>query len=183
MQTEFVVYKKFRCKELFCSSCGEAQFVRLSRIKDNYTCQKCSVILKNKRVKNHCKVCDVILDEKTEKVYSGKRVGVICSSCFKLQESRKRTEQKEKVIGLLGKKCACCGESHIEFLTVDHINNDGKVQRANNRKFSGDKFYKWILKNWPDLDYDLQLLCWNCNEAKQIYGKCPHKGSNFAPKN
>lgn len=74
-----------------------------------------------------------------------------------------------KVLFHYGMICACCGEKNIEFLTIDHINNDGNEQR---KTFKTD-FYIWIIKN--NYPYDLQVLCQNCNSAKNIYGYCPHK--------
>lgn len=71
---------------------------------------------------------------------------------------------RKKVFDRYGRVCRCCGESREEFLTIDHINNDGKNDRSN--------FYKTIVKlGFPD---NLQTLCWNCNHAKYIYGTCPH---------
>src|SRR5881396_3810055 len=32
-------------------------------------------------------------------------------------------------IGAYGGKCACCGETTFEFLTIDHVRNDGKQHR------------------------------------------------------
>lgn len=58
------------------------------------------------------------------------------------------TDIREQVITAFGGKCQCCGETDHRFLTLDHING---------RK---DKF---------------QILCFNCNCAKGIYGICPHQ--------
>lgn len=73
-------------------------------------------------------------------------------------------------------KCACCGESEIKFLMLDHINNDGNVQRRRlfgENKSSG-RFYSWLIKNnFPE---GYQVLCANCNWGKQMNnGICPHK--------
>ncbi len=71
-------------------------------------------------------------------------------------------------------QCNCCNVTGIEFLCIDHINNDGNKQRKEFKSISS--FYSWIIKNnYPDT---LQILCWNCNSAKQIYGICPHKVIN-----
>jgi hypothetical protein len=71
---------------------------------------------------------------------------------------------RKEVFDYYGRVCKCCGENREEFLTIDHINNDGKKDRSN--------FYKKIVKlGFPD---DLQTLCWNCIHAKHIYGVCPH---------
>jgi hypothetical protein len=68
-------------------------------------------------------------------------------------------------------KCACCGESNIKFLTIDHINNDGNEMRKIHGV--GYKFLKWLEKmNYPD---GFQILCMNCNWGKsQNNGVCPH---------
>jgi len=70
-------------------------------------------------------------------------------------------------------KCACCGEAVIEFLTIDHMDDNG----AENRKITGhgSKFYKWLVKNnFPE---GYQVLCYNCNcgRAKTKDKICPHK--------
>jgi len=78
---------------------------------------------------------------------------------------------RELVLKEYGNKCNCCGEAYAEFLTVDHINNDG----AEHRKNLGSKsmLYKWLKKNNFPKD-NFQLLCMNCNFSKGMYGYCPH---------
>lgn len=66
-------------------------------------------------------------------------------------------------------KCACCGETHLEFLAFDHINGGGN---AHIRSINRYKLGQWLRKhNYPE---GYQILCHNCNMAKGIYGKCPH---------
>lgn len=65
-------------------------------------------------------------------------------------------------------KCACCGESHIEFLTIDHIKGNGAEHRkqitGDSRKCSGHHMYQWLIKNhFPE---GFQVMCSNCNVAK-----------------
>lgn len=70
-------------------------------------------------------------------------------------------------------KCACCGESHIEFLTIDHINNDG----AEHKNKLGHKYRGSILQNIFSKGFkasDYQILCLNCNTSLGGYGYCPH---------
>lgn len=72
--------------------------------------------------------------------------------------------------------CACCGEKHIEFLTIDHINNDG----AEHRKkigLGGGATYGWLVKNNYPKGY--QVLCFNCNCAIGVHGYCPHKPKDW----
>lgn len=84
---------------------------------------------------------------------------------------------KQEIINHYGGKCACCGITDPFFLSVDHINNDGYLERRGKiRRYrpSGYFLYKRIIKaNFPN---DLQILCFNCNIAKQHNkGICPHK--------
>jgi hypothetical protein len=70
--------------------------------------------------------------------------------------------------------CSCCGEKHEEFLSIDHINNDG----ADHRRMIGGRntIYRWLTNN--DFPPGFQVLCMNCNFAKgHNSGGCPHKKS------
>lgn len=81
-----------------------------------------------------------------------------------------KKDERLLVLDHYGRMCRCCGEKFIEFLVIDHINNDGNIQR---KKFKVD--YRWIIKNkYPK---DLQVLCHNCNASKSIYGYCPHNST------
>lgn len=67
-------------------------------------------------------------------------------------------------------QCACCRESHYEFLAIDHINGGGNIER---KREHTTKIYSFLKrKNYPD---GYQILCHNCNMAKGLYGLCPHK--------
>lgn len=100
----------------------------------------------------------------------------LCLAC----RERARTSAREsyrrlrlKVIALYGGACTCCGETESDFLTLDHINNDGAVQRRQqHRVAAGSAFYKRVLRERPT---DVQVHCYNCNCAKGHYGICPHK--------
>lgn len=65
--------------------------------------------------------------------------------------------------------CNCCGESIYQFLTVDHINNDG----AEHRRKIGYNLCHWLVKN--DYPKGFKILCMNCNWGKRVTGTCPHK--------
>ncbi len=74
------------------------------------------------------------------------------------------------VLDAYGGCCACCGESTSEFLTIDHIANDGFAHRK--RVGGGYSMYLWLKRNqFPE---GVQVLCHNCNMAKGFYGSCPH---------
>ena len=90
---------------------------------------------------------------------------------------RKRHEYsaavRNTVLEHYGKVCSCCGERNTKFLTIDHMNNDGYVQRRLDKsKRAGS--YGWIIKS--GFPTDLQVLCFNCNSGKALNGGvCPHK--------
>jgi hypothetical protein len=70
-------------------------------------------------------------------------------------------------------QCSCCKEKEQGFLTIDHINNDGAEHRRKIQRGGGVGFYYWLkTNNFPD---GFQVLCFNCNISKSLYGRCPHK--------
>jgi hypothetical protein len=109
--------------------------------------------------------------------------GRYCVRCKERNRERDKTRDrkgelrrlKSKIMNHYGDcRCACCGESNIEFLQIDHIHNDGaKHRREIGIKRHGVAFYKWLLKNaFPP---GFKVLCANCNMAKGFYGECPHE--------
>jgi hypothetical protein len=114
----------------------------------------------------------------------------ICTSCFKDKaksgksqcpkcidyQRRYAREEKWIVINAYGGKCACCGESGIEFLQIDHIHGEGRKHREQIKK-DGIAFYRWLFKNrFPK---GFQVLCANCNSAKGTQAECPHKAKEL----
>lgn len=76
-------------------------------------------------------------------------------------------ELKAEVIARYGGRCACCGESALAFLTIDHVHNDGNAHRSAGQRYSGVFIYRWLkARGFPD-DGRYQVLCYNCNCAKQ----------------
>lgn len=90
----------------------------------------------------------------------------------KIHKSQKEYSSRIRIAAfeVYGKKCVCCGESDIRFLTLDHINGGGTQHRL---RIKQANICKWLkANNYPD---GFQTLCYNCNCAKGIYGKCPHE--------
>lgn len=78
-----------------------------------------------------------------------------------------RLSLKEKAFLKLGGECVSCKEREIEFLTVDHVNNDGADHRKKLRGAglsSTDAILREIRDGKETRAY--QLLCWNCNFRK-----------------
>lgn len=85
---------------------------------------------------------------------------------------RARRKRRAEVIARYGGKCACCGEDHLEFLAIDHVNGGGTAHRREVGK--GDVFYKWLkAAGYPTEGY--RVLCHNCNLSLGFYGYCPHQ--------
>ena len=81
-----------------------------------------------------------------------------------------RENIKKQVFDHYGRICRCCGETIEQFLTIDHINGNGRQHI----KEAGMPLYHWIVKHsFPE---DLRTLCWNCNCGRRINGGiCPHE--------
>jgi hypothetical protein len=73
--------------------------------------------------------------------------------------------------------CACCGERHLDFLSLDHVNGGGTGHRR--RLHGTTNLYRWIIKNGFPAGY--QILCMNCNFAKGRFGECPHTREKASP--
>jgi hypothetical protein len=70
--------------------------------------------------------------------------------------------------------CSCCNENTFEFLTIDHIDNNGSKHRKEIGN-DGVSIISWLINN--DFPEGFQILCYNCNcaRSKQIDKICPHK--------
>lgn len=70
-----------------------------------------------------------------------------------------------------GPSCRCCGEERMEFLSLDHINNDGAAHRREIGR--GKPLAVWCRANGYPAGF--QVLCFNCNFAKGHFEECPHE--------
>jgi len=79
---------------------------------------------------------------------------------------------RNEMLDHYGRKCACCGEKHVEFLTLEHVNRDGSAHRK--EVGGGANTYRDLKrKGWPKKGF--KVLCMNCNWAVRRGGVCPHK--------
>lgn len=93
---------------------------------------------------------------------------------FRLLNKTYRENVKRMVLKHYGDKCACCDETESEFLTIDHVNNDGAAHRKE-LGVSSVRIHRWLKKN--NFPPGFQILCMNCNFAKghHFTHTCPHK--------
>lgn len=94
-------------------------------------------------------------------------------------QARYNRRLKEQVVDAYGGRCSCpggCPITDIEFLTLDHSQNDGKADRESIGMTT--RLFRWLIKNgFPKDRY--RLLCYNCNFARAKnwrHGfRCPHE--------
>jgi hypothetical protein len=163
--------KRKRFEAGLCVNCGKRERRSCYR-----TCEVCAAVnkdrirdrLKKLKMLGLCSVCG-----------SNKRVRGRgrCSRCADVYAGHARRYQQQKKLTVLTHysgsppKCQCCGERVIQFLTIDHVNNDGHAHRR--AGFAGGALYGWIIgNNFPS---GFQVMCWNCNCGKSVnMGVCPH---------
>lgn len=173
----------------YCSrSCYSKYRISISKnlISSGRICTSCKIhkdaecfyfLKKYEKLSSECRECVVLRSTK----YAQENRDRVLKKCRQYyyankEKSNNRNKERNKAIRKAifdhyGGKCICCGEIEDTFLTIDHINNDGNVQRKT--QSSGGMFYRWIMKNnYPD---NLQILCWNCNHGKYKIGMCPHQ--------
>ena len=79
---------------------------------------------------------------------------------------------RAKAIQVYGGKCACCGETNLAFLCIDHIRGGASQNRQQN-------LYTEMREAVLNPDHDTyQVLCANCNMAKERAEGCPHQDPN-----
>lgn len=125
---------------------------------------------------------------KAQREYRRKHIiAGLCSDCPKKPAKGKRKclrclargnqcikNKRLKALEAYGNKCNCCGEPNLDFLTFDHVNNDGYKRRPRNG-YNGTNIYYWLAdNNYPK---SIQVLCYNCNcgRARRKDKICPHK--------
>ena len=109
--------------------------------------------------------------------YNGQKARVIGAEFGNTMKYRRRA--KLTVLSAYSNgamKCACCGASYIEFLTIDHIDGGGAKHRRSlgngNISNGGSALYAWLIKEGFPPGY--RVLCQNCNFSIGVFGYCPH---------
>jgi hypothetical protein len=85
-----------------------------------------------------------------------------------------KRKYKIDVIKHYGGECYCCGEKNISFLSVEHINNNGKEHGTAKNRHKGEALYRYLFAN--NFPIGISIACFNCNIGRQNNGGvCPHK--------
>jgi hypothetical protein len=174
-QKKYHRIKKWRLSRGFCRSCGGKKFVegktecvdclgkRSQKGKKRYIEHEKEKKEQERQCRKQLGLCVRCGEEKDD---NGK---LSCSRCLVHCQELERVYKDRAFAGYGGYVCACCGETTAEFLSLDHINNDGAEHRRKHRHT-----YRWIVKN--DFPPIFQVLCYNCNIGRfNNGGVCPHK--------
>lgn len=124
-----------------------------------------------------CTICNIEREIKNFPLradFDNKKRRGDCRFCINTRTRNKWRQVREQIFNHYGWECKCCGETIREFLSLDHINNDGYLDKnPNGDKKSGKELYSLVIKQgFPD---KYQTLCMNCNWGKKVSGICPHK--------
>lgn len=149
---------------------GDPHYVRTPRVSTGDT-KKCAMC---KEVKPHSAFFPI---HRKGKRYDYYALQSYCEKCRNVARVTWGRRLRKAVIEAYGGKCACCGEAHEEFLSIDHINGNGSRHRKSLSKRgakSATPFYLWLKRNgFPKDEY--RCLCMNCNFARGYRGYCPHE--------
>ncbi len=87
---------------------------------------------------------------------------------FRNSQDVKKKQQRTEALSFYSNsnipQCVCCGETNINVLALDHINNDAKQDNTNRGGQAG--VFRRALKLKDKTLY--QTLCYNCNWKKHI---------------
>lgn len=109
-------------------------------------------------------------------------VQILCHNC-NFRKQRKRyllnsytSDRHDRVILKYGGKCVCCGETDLDVLQLDHINNNGAKECRQlgygNKNQGRQTLFRKLDRETPMNGY--RILCANCNLSLGFYGYCPH---------
>jgi len=110
-----------------------------------------------------------IICQRCDNVLSTRPHGVLCPKCARMAAANTRNARlKLAIYDHYGRRCVCCGETNIEFLSVDHM-----IPRDQKKKEHGIMIYSIIAKKGFPEEY--RILCMNCNFSYGHVGYCPHR--------
>lgn len=126
-------------------------------------CEKCYMNSIKNHEKNAHKPCTACGG------YPRAKASSQCKPCIRKRDHDQKVRVFEAYGGTI---CACCGETELAFLSLDHVEQNG----AEHRKEVGLRVYRYLEKEgYPD-PHLYQVLCRNCNWGRWVNnGICPHQ--------
>lgn len=127
-----------------------------------YECRTCGLVLPGDRF-------NVKTATRRDGVY--KHLALDCKTCGNALKLEQHHQKRLETYAVYGGKCICCGEHRWQFLSLDHIENDGASHR---RAMNTTSLFMWAWRN--EFPSTLQLMCINCNVGRSRNGGiCPHQ--------
>ena len=158
-----------------CSSCNNKKTRLLS---SRINCSHCGKLCFNAG-HNSCQKCfDVYHRLYIECITCGnfRRKGTKDGQCVSCRQQEKKLQVYYHYCdGEI--KCQCCGETEYDFMTLDHINNDGCKRRKESKESNPVVYILEHYRKYKKYPEDFQVLCMNCNHSKgkkKNNGKCIH---------
>ena len=148
----------------------------------------CAEVLPESRKSKRCQKCsreaavrseEKFRAEKGEKDFDARRHGRAARNYkknghkYRDRARERRATLRAEFIHEYGGVCSCCGENTPVFLTLEHLDNDGKEHRDEVGHDPGQLLRDLKRRGWPKDKYT--LMCFNCNRARWVLGECPHK--------
>ncbi len=151
---------KVESKKILCEKCNAKKRKRRQRYKEASLCGNCAVPTDGLTLCESCRKKNTIsrLSLREKRLLDGLcRCGnkpcnnyKYCNQCLEKQRIKNKQYRNHVFNAYGGFKCNCCGENEEEFLTIDHINNDGYRRRKITKEEppnGGTPFYLWLIKN------------------------------------
>lgn len=167
-------YPRLKQEGLCVRSCGRPAVPGTTR------CQECTTVCRPRQRKSdlakraECRANGICVECRKQKAEEGFRRCKPCRQRYNVyQKARNKIVKDAAFEAYGGYKCACCGETHEEFLQIDHTEGNGAEHRRNEP--SAYKIYEWLRKHKYPAGF--RVLCSNCNWAYGRYGYCPHQKS------
>jgi hypothetical protein len=121
------------------------------------------------------RVCPECCKEKKDSCFTLSMNGSRRNLCKACTSKKGRIRRRLELFEAFGYKCQCCGETHPDFLTLEHIDGKHAIRKGgrNGRKRITEQEIYHAKKHGFNPEF-FSLLCMNCNFAEG-HGGCPHK--------
>ena len=153
-----------------CTGCSQITHEsRKKKLTEQGRCARCGT--KRKSVKRkHCAACLTVARETNNKYNRDPKNKEHLRTLRKDRQTRYKDAAYAAYGGYV---CACCGITHVEFLSIDHVHGDGAAHRKIVKGTgTGMTLYVWLKSH--DYPSGFRILCMNCNFALGHFGYCPH---------
>jgi 5-methylcytosine-specific restriction endonuclease McrA len=100
---------------------------------------------------------------------------------WRAYDAKCRAKLRLDVLSAYGGKCAVCGIKNPQYLTIDHIDNNGAEHKRTlfGAANTSQRLYAWLRRN--EYPPGFQVLCWNHNASKQFSPELCEEPYEFEP--